>query len=96
MKITDAQIMAFSYARDVVDLEESTHITDVLGMSKVVLDFIHSVSLHFDEDSLDTSRYCLDYAYAFLQQQQLLGFIDTFTLNDIVEKAKLVLSFISE
>jgi hypothetical protein len=94
MKITDAQIMALSYARDVIDLEAHTHITDVIGESKVIYDFI--LENGTDEDNFETSRYCLDFAYAFLQQQQLHGYIDTFTLSDIVNKAKTVLLKIKE
>jgi len=89
MVITDAQIIALSYARDVVEINETTHVTDVIGESKVVLDFV--LENDTEENSFDTARYCLDFAYGFLQQQQLHGYIPTFTLSDVVEKAKTIL-----
>ena len=88
--MTNLRHLALSYTREIFSMTESTHITDILGMSQKVHDFLVS---HGGEENIENLTEALDFARSFLEERSDLGFIDSYTLSDVIENASHVLSY---
>ena len=88
--MTNLRHLALSYTREFFSMTESTHITDILGMSQKVYDFLVS---NGGEENIENLTEALDFAHSFLEERSDLGFIDSYTLSDVIENASHVLSY---
>ena len=88
--MNDLHHLALSYTREVFSITESTHITDILGMSQTIYTFLVD---NGGEENIENLTEALDFAHSFLQERSDLGFIDSYTVSDVVENASHVLSY---
>ena len=82
--------LALSYTREFFEMTQSTHITDILGMSQTVYTFLVD---NGGEENIENLTEALDFASSFLEDRSDLGFIDSYTLSDVIENASHVLSY---
>jgi len=86
----DLRHLALSYTRQFFEMTQSTHITDILGMSQTIYKFLVDSG---GEENLENLIEALDFAHSFLEERSDLGFIDSYDVSDVIENASLVLKY---